>query len=307
MTAIVLGLSATYLLYLLNQKIVELNVHFIIEQVLRYPIFLTVAILLMPINWLIETVKWRLIICTFEKMPFLNAFKSVLLGVLLSVITPNRIGEIAGRLKHIQKENRVRGIHANVFSALSQLTITILVGLLALFYIDYPLINDFNHLKWLWLFALFITLIAFLYSNKLHYIVSRLAKKFKQDDALTTIPSLLRIKVLLLSLLRYIVFSFQFILLSIMLGSKSEILQLAAAVAIVFLFTAILPTNWASGLLVRTSLTFGVYETLFNEGSIGLLASVLLWMINLFLPAAIGLTIIPPMDWRKFKSLRSWK
>ena len=296
-----------YLFHLLDQKIVELDIHFIVKKIVSRPIFFTIAVLLMPLNWMIEIVKWRWIICKFQEISFLNSFKSVLLGILLSVITPNRIGEIAGRLKHISKENRIKGIHANVFGALSQLTITILTGLLALFIIDYPFFKTFNHLKWFWLLFFLITLFVFLFSNKLHFLISRIAKKIKQADTITKISTQLRGQVLLLSLLRYFVFSTQFALLSIMLGSKEDPLMLAATVAIVFFFTAVLPTNWASGILVRTSLAFGVYEALFNEGIIGLVASVLLWGINLLLPAVIGLSTIPQLDWMKFKSMRSWK
>ncbi|MEM6772412.1 MAG: lysylphosphatidylglycerol synthase domain-containing protein [Bacteroidota bacterium] len=60
--------------------------------------FLLLAILLMPLNWLLEARKWHLLLAEFLPWSFTRTLRTTLAGVSLSAATPNRIGEIGGRL-----------------------------------------------------------------------------------------------------------------------------------------------------------------------------------------------------------------
>lgn len=60
--------------------------------------YLLVACLLMPVNWLLEARKWHLLVTAFLPWSFVRTFRATLAGVSLSAATPNRIGEIGGRM-----------------------------------------------------------------------------------------------------------------------------------------------------------------------------------------------------------------
>src|SRR5690349_8056149 len=48
------------------------------------------VLVLMLVNWGIETIKWKLAVQRVQKVNFITAFKAVLSGVSFSVSTPNR-------------------------------------------------------------------------------------------------------------------------------------------------------------------------------------------------------------------------
>ena len=56
------------------------------------------AILLMFVQWGMEGVKWRLMFSSTFKMPWGVALRSIFSGLAFSMITPNRVGEFAGRV-----------------------------------------------------------------------------------------------------------------------------------------------------------------------------------------------------------------
>src|SRR5688572_25018804 len=58
---------------------------------------LIATILLMFVNWSIETIKWKLAVEKIQRISFFTAFRAVLSGVTFSVTTPNRVGEYFGR------------------------------------------------------------------------------------------------------------------------------------------------------------------------------------------------------------------
>ncbi len=59
---------------------------------------LLLVLVLMPVNWLLEARKWQLLLAPFAVWPFARIVRATLAGVSLSAATPNRVGEIGGRL-----------------------------------------------------------------------------------------------------------------------------------------------------------------------------------------------------------------
>jgi len=94
------------------------------------------VIILMVINWSIETIKWKLAIKKIQRINFLKSFKAVLSGVSFSVSTPNRIGEYLGRLLYMEEGKRLKAISLTIVCNISQLIITLFfgnIGLIVLF------------------------------------------------------------------------------------------------------------------------------------------------------------------------------
>jgi len=51
------------------------------------------VVVLMPLNWGIESRKWQVLVLHVQRFSFLSAFKSVLSGCSVTMLTPNRVGE----------------------------------------------------------------------------------------------------------------------------------------------------------------------------------------------------------------------
>jgi len=60
-------------------------------------LFLSVVIL-MPINWVLESLKWSWLVNGFQKFTLSQSIASVLAGVSMAILTPARLGEYGGRL-----------------------------------------------------------------------------------------------------------------------------------------------------------------------------------------------------------------
>ena len=56
-------------------------------------LMLASVFVLMVVNWTVEAAKWRIQLDGTEKFSIIQSLQSVLTGVAVSVITPNRIGE----------------------------------------------------------------------------------------------------------------------------------------------------------------------------------------------------------------------
>ena len=54
-------------------------------------VYLIIAVLLIPINWGLEALKWKRSIGHLNNISFTNAFKAVLSGVSFSITFPNRV------------------------------------------------------------------------------------------------------------------------------------------------------------------------------------------------------------------------
>src|SRR6218665_2481360 len=94
---------------------------------------LLAVMLLMVVNWSIETVKWKLAVQWVQRIDFSTALKAVLSGVSFSVTTPNRVGEYLGRILYMEEGKRLKAISLTITGSISQLIITLGMGLAGLF------------------------------------------------------------------------------------------------------------------------------------------------------------------------------
>jgi len=56
------------------------------------------VIVLMPVNWFLESLKWKKLMKSFLNISIKDAIKAVLVGVSFGVVTPARLGEYGGRV-----------------------------------------------------------------------------------------------------------------------------------------------------------------------------------------------------------------
>jgi len=275
----------------------------------RFLLFLAIVLLMMIFNWMLETLKWKMLISKIEKVSFIRALEAVLTGVTISSFTPNRIGEYFGRVFVLKRASRAEGILITILGSMSQLLVTIVTGSVALV-LFFPFL--FPHSQYIreYLYIAFITLILgldFLLVS-LFFNVSFLAtmKEKILRNGLKRIRKYFRIftlysngelaLVLFLSLARYIVFSTQFIVILKMLGVEMPVHIAYMLISLIYFVMSIIPTFALSELGIRGSVAiyfFGFYFTAKMAGAEGvnfsvLLASVLQWVINLGIPAIAG-------------------
>jgi len=268
-----------------------------------------IALLLMPLNWGLEAVKWRMLISYVERISFRDALLSVFTGITMSLFTPNRIGEFFARLLTLKKAPVMKGAFLTITGSLSQLMTTLLFGMLSLCLFIPLYLNVHSTGRYLiWILICFMCLITAVVMISLYFrvsAVSRAGRSFvkpgwiKIRGYLRVMRRLKRrflLKVLLLSMARYFVFSTQFFLLLLAFGVTVDWFNAFILISMTYFVMTAIPTIALADLGIRGSVSvffIGLYGSASSAVNIDILAaSTAVWMINLALPALAGLLFI---------------
>lgn len=272
-------------------------------------IILAFVILLMPFNWGLEVLKWKLLSAKVEVQTWTKSVYAILYGISLGMITPKRSGEFAGRVYWLQPGNRLPGLLLNTAGSLSQLFITLVAGAVAVTVMLPQLQLNFIHmapkmasLSWFLRAGIFggITIGGLVF---LLPVIARTTQS-NRNTIRGKISGSLRVFSLLspkdmfaqigLSALRYSIFCIQFYLLLKLFGLQIPFFTAISLIAMIYLIMTLIPLSAIWELGVRGSvavLVFGLYFTP-SESTIFempvLAATTLLWAINLALPALAG-------------------
>lgn len=90
--------------------------------------WLLAAVLLMPLNWLLESIKWRGLLREYWPATWPEVWRAVLAGISVSLATPNRIGEYGGRLLVLPAERMGAVVWTTLVGSLCQWLVFLLLG-----------------------------------------------------------------------------------------------------------------------------------------------------------------------------------
>lgn len=267
---------------------------------------LVVVFLLMLLNWGLEAQKWQIQVDGIQQISFLYAFKSVLAGQAMGFNTINRLGEPAAKAAFLNDGNRIRGMALSIVGNMAQIITTFALGSIAMFYMRWNIINDQHQIEglslyWLdfliYLFAAGVFLFALAYF-KLAGLINLFNKipfihKYKFFfEKLSQFSWFQLIKLLLLSILRYVVFLIQYYLVLYVFEVDIYWLDAFALIGVMFLILGVVPTIAMAELGIRGKISL-LLLGLVSTNSIGIIATVgCIWLINLLLPAIAGTLFI---------------
>jgi uncharacterized membrane protein YbhN (UPF0104 family) len=278
-----------------------------LQQNIKYLLFLNV--LLLFFNILIESYKWKFLVSKLEIIRLNQAFTAVLSGMSVSMFLPNRVGDYLGRVFVLQKASHVKGILATIIGSFAQIIVTFVAGFIGLMTVVpfvFPLNTNYQFLLYLGLTSIAVLfsllMFAFYFNVRLvKVVVSTFLKKRKKQfmDYAAVFDLYSRsdlIKILSFSILRYLVYTFQFFLMLLIFGFRISYPEALALIAVTYLIITIIPTIAITELGVRGSVTMAVFGMYFEnkeiwtaESSFAVLAaSSSLWLLNLAFPAILG-------------------
>jgi len=260
------------------------------------------AILLMPVNWCIETFKWYRLVNKMQPFSFLKAFESVLSGLALSMNTPNRIGEYGGRVVYLEEGNRFKGVALTLVSSVGQLLITLVIGWMALLILKSELASvqlggsyfssilllvfQYSVLAFVILTAIFFFRMQWL--AKILKWIPFLKEKLSFTEVLEKLSNRFYLEILFFSFLRFVVFAVQYILIWQALAVQISGWQGFWAVAIIFLIMAIIPSFAIAEVGIRGKVAISIIA-IYSTNNIAILAGTIgIWLLNLVLPALFG-------------------
>jgi MFS family permease len=259
--------------------------------------------LLMIGNWGIEAFKWKLSVQRIQQVSYFTAFKAILSGTSFSVTTPNRVGEYLGRVLYMNDGNRLKAISLTIAGSMSQLIITLFMGLIGFIILRKPIENG-HILSGTWiqvmeygvLFALLTLTVIYLRLSWIIKWIDRLPRIRKYAwllKGLEDFNATLMLQILSLSALRFLVFLIQYYLLFRLYNVDVSWWQGLWAVSVAFLIMAVIPTiALFTDLSLRGQVSLKLIG-LFSGNNLGIgLTSVSIWFINLIIPALAGSLLI---------------
>lgn len=293
---IAFGLTAWMFILWRGIPIAESIIHgkFFIGEHIR-PLSLLAAVLLIPINLGLETTKWFLLVRSDLTGGFWQAFRTVLGGLALGIITPNRIGEPFTRSMLLKSESYVSTTAAALLCSLAQQITTLMFGIIGMLMLlsfhRIPITTiSYNSTLALSLgLAAGLVILMMLFPSIMKKVAGMaIMRRVKQSfRSLSLFGAVATAKITGLSMARYLVFSGQYLLLLYGFGANISIPVTVSAIASIYLVGSAIPSMAIADIGVRISLALLFLGPIVGDEA-AVTASSLLWMVNVGIPAALG-------------------
>ena len=257
--------------------------------------FAIIVFLLMLLNWSLESEKWRLLISHIEQISFITAFKAILCGITLGMVTPNRIGEYGGRYFYLKKSGIIQTITVTLIGSFSQIIATLFFGLLGMMFYTVMFNQQSSYVNlviyFFSLFSLLILILSFFNLRWLYNLIrelKRMKKIHHYFDVIATYNTRSFLKLLLLSIIRYMIFSLQYLLLLKLFGVGGNMFNQFIMITLIFLVQTIIPSFAIAELGIRGNVALFFLGSLSSNHLAIWSAASSIWLVNLVIPSIIG-------------------
>lgn len=294
---LLIGVISFWIIYSRLSHIPHLKEQFLqwLAEPTMYVVFI-VVLFLMPINWGIESYKWKLITTQIESISYITSVKAVLTGVCIGNVAPGRAMEFLAKIYYFKPHNRPSVTILHFINGMFQMLITLSMGLIA---ISYKL-NESSQTTGMIYVALIAGVCMVLFfcwaifnatyiQRKLRFI--KWFKGIGNTDDLRFTKKIVFI-LISLSILRYAVFTTQFYIIYHALSPQSLPFQVFLSIAAYFTITSIIPMISFIEPAIRAAIAILVFNSATDNEATVVLASTLVWIVNVVVPSALGYTII---------------
>lgn len=278
-------------------------------------IYLIIAFCLVPLNWYFESLKFSSLFLASRKYSRKESLNIILVGVSFALITPLKIGEFAGRLVLTDKKDWKAALWANFLGNWCQWIALALFGIVGLqFMLNYIQKFSYNQLMLvnILLLLVIILLIYFLFKRHLwvalvlRFISGKYYNYFVNSESeIKLIDKTKILNACVFAALRYWVYTIQFALILKFFGSDISFFICICAVSTIYFFQLMLPFLSWMGLIGRTGIAIFVLHSIEVNEIISGIATLSLWVLNMVLPALVGIYLI--FQFRLTKTIQNEK
>ena len=264
-----LGVSIWYVVYEVSLRGGRLD-NFVLPK--NFWQFTLLCTLLMFVNWGLEALRWRVSLKTVEQLSFWQSCKVVLTGLAMNLLVPFTVGDAVARI--LSLKNKHQGTCAMMLNRGIMLVITLSYGLYS---VDSYVGKDWSlvHLAWVLPFGL--TPLFFLRKH-----LTKFALYFRELSLRLTLS------IVSLSLLRYLVFVFQFFILIKLFLPEVHGETILQGIGWVFLSRSIFPA-FLGGMGIREASGLMFFSNFVPNPTVVLGPIFIVWVINTMLPSLLGL------------------
>jgi hypothetical protein len=258
-------------------------------------IIMSLVVLLMFVNWVLESLKWRRLTRVLSPMSVWRAIESVFCGLTWAIFTPNRIGEFGGRVMFLPNRKRIHGIFVMAVGSFGQNVVTNVLGASALIWFLYTYLHlGLIIMTGVTTMAVVLILSMLVFYFHIKWMVSLLnsikfLKKFHRFfDIMGKYKAAELVNIMWFCLARFLVFTFQYYLIIHLLVPQIPILQMTLIMFVFFFINSAIPSLDMLDLGVR-SFTAGTLFSYITHQTVAIVVAVsLIYIINLVIPAILG-------------------
>ncbi|OUR94610.1 hypothetical protein A9Q87_02950 [Flavobacteriales bacterium 34_180_T64] len=252
----------------------------------KYVCFLLILTLF---NWFFEILKWQYLVKAVKHISFKNAFEQSLGALTASLITPNRIGEYGAKAAYYSSHQRKRILLYNLLGNMTQMSVTVLFGLIGMVFFASKYDFDIDYYKVIRFIAILIVVMAISFfgiKQKRFKIRGLPLEKIRQFISQISRRTILVAE--LLSVIRYLIFSFQFYILLHIFGVDVFYTKAMTVITSMYLLASIIPTIFIFDVVVKGSVAVYLFSIVgVNELTI-LSIITIMWLLNFVLPSLFG-------------------
>lgn len=254
---------------------------------------------LLPINWFVEALKWKKLTSGVQNISYKDSIKAVLVGISTGFFTPNRVGELVGRIMFLNSENRKSGITLSIVNSITQNLIMALCGIPAtiLFFSSTQQNQTINIQLYISILLVCLLILGLFYYN-FPFLSGQIKKSRFSAKLSPFIDCILGFKtndllqIMSISFLRYIIFCTQFWFMLQFFSIDITVCQALITIPTTYLLVTFTPALAFSEVAVRSSYAVLVIGA-FSANIIGItLAGVCIWVVNFAIPMLVGSVVM---------------
>ncbi|MBD0403406.1 lysylphosphatidylglycerol synthase domain-containing protein [Flammeovirga sp. EKP202] len=260
---------------------------------IKSPVFLALAFILMPLNWMLESKRWQILLKPLFEVSFIHALLGVLSGLGASFLAGKTLGNALGRYWAIPKSvDRNQSIGALFISQLTQGIHTFWIGIPCLLWFLRNHIIKIQHEYWL--LGIIVFFLPFLIVIGRQALQNEKVIRFFERYFLILKAYTLKLLITttVLGFVRYCVFTLQFIFIIHSIDTIISLQVLLIIVPVIFLIKTVSPN--LGGFLdlgIRELSTLYIFEYLGLDPNTALVSALMIWCINILIPSLLGLGI----------------
>ena len=246
-------------------------------------------LILSSFNWFLEILKWQDLVSSIKKISFFEATKQSLGALTASLFTPNRIGDYGAKALYYTSSCRKRIVLLNFIGNMMQMVITVLFGAFGLYYFVTEYQVDFNFARVSRFLVLIVVAVIFsVFGIKQSRFKIKGFAVEKVIDFVKNLATKIKISVFILSLIRYLVFSFQFYFLLTIFGVEVSYFHAMVAITSMYLLASVIPSIFIFDVIVKGSVAIYIFTIVGVNEFTTLSIVLLMWILNFVLPSILG-------------------
>ncbi len=214
--------------------------------------------------------------------------KQSLASLTVSLATPNRIGEYGAKALFFAASKRKKILLLNFLSGGAQMGVTSFFGIIGLlfFLLDFNVAISVTTLCYFGIGVILLFAIGYYFKEKelltKGFSISKTLQFFKQ------IPFRIKLKVMLFSLFRYVIFSAMFYGMLLFFGAELPFLNAIPIIFTMYFLVSVIPTFFIFDVVIRGGVAVWLFSFL-GVPELPILSTVLaMWLLNFVLPALFG-------------------